>query len=186
MRNVLWNQAPESCNIFPFEREPVPNRGLHDRRVQAEEGLRFLLHAGILACERGNEYRTAAVRVEFRVQRAEGEGGHLQRDERVADGSRAVFLHELRAHAAFDEDVEFSTARVGVWSVEATRTEEPDRHRCIAANKRRKGYAVGTNSGATQAGSGAGVGGRVEEIEHKVAILGDHRDPVYRFGGEEE
>ena len=120
------------------------------------------------------------------MHRAEGKDGHLHRYERVGDGARAILLYELGGHAPFDEDVEFGAARVRVWGVEATRSEEADRHCSIGADERRKRYAVGANSGATEAGSGAGVRGWVEEIEDEVAVLGDHLDAVDSFRGEEE
>lgn len=120
------------------------------------------------------------------MERAEGEGGHLQRDQGVADGARAVFLHELRAHTAFDEDVEFRATWMRVGGVEATRAKESDRHRRISANERRKGHAVGANCGAAQASRSARVGGRVKEIEDEVTVLRDHGDAVDGFGSEEE
>lgn len=90
---------------------------------------------------------------------------------------------KLRGHAAFNEDVELSTARVRVWSIEATRAKESNRYCGIGAHKRRKGYAIGVNGGATVTGSDAGVRGRVEEIEDEVGVLGDHLDAVDGFGG---
>lgn len=119
------------------------------------------------------------------MQRALGEGGHLPWEEDVVDRACAVLQDEGRVHAAFDEDVDLSAAWVRVRGVEATRTEESDRHRGVGANKGRKGLAGGGDGGAARA-NGAGVGGRVEEIKDEVAVLGDHRDAVGGSGGEEE
>lgn len=144
-----------------------------------------MLHTGILVGERGDERRVGAIRIELRVQRALGEGGHLPRKENVIDGACAVLQYERRVHAAFNENVDFSAARVRVRGVEATRTEESDCHRGVGANERRKRLAGGGNGRAARANS-VGVRGWGKEIEDKVAVFGDCRDAVGGFGGKEK
>lgn len=185
-RDVLGDRVAEAGHVLALEREPVAHGGAHDGGVQAEEGLGRGLDAGVLVGERGHERRVAAVRVEFGVQGALREEGHLQRDEGVGDGTGAAFQHELRRHATVDEDVELGAARVRVRRVEAARAKESNRHGATGAHERRKGYAVGANGGAAQSRRGAGVGRRIDEIEDEVAVLGNHADAVDGFWGEEE
>ena len=131
------NHLTEGIDVLALKSEVVANGGLDDVLIEAKKCLSSLLHAGILTGEAGDEYSVMAVRIEFGVQSPLGEHGHLVGLEVVVNGSGPVLEREFGAEAALNDDVDFGTAGVRVWGVEAARTEEADGHANASADDRR-------------------------------------------------
>ena len=178
------DEAPDFIHVLSGK-GILSKRRLHDIVVEPEERLRGLLHAGILTREPSDEERVVAARVEFGVDGALREDGHLVRVELVGDAVGTVLEREFGYEAAFDDDVDLGTARVGVRGVEAAGTDEAEGHADAGADEGREDFAVCADGVAAFAACDGGRRGIVKVVD-EVGVVSDEIDAVSCGGCELE
>lgn len=90
------NHGAEFINILALESEIAAQSRINNSRIKAKKRLSGLLNARVLVRETSDEESIGAVWVEFRMQSAAGEDGHLVGGEGVFDSAGAVLECELR------------------------------------------------------------------------------------------
>ena len=180
--HVRRDEAPELFHVRSGKRI-LSKCGLHDIIIEPKECLGGLLYTGIFTRETCHKQRILTAWIELSVDGALRENSHLIRVEFVGDAVGAVLEGELCDKAAFDNDIDFGAARVGVWGVETARAEEAECHGDSGANKGREDLTICAYSVATLAGCDGALWWVVEVVD-KVGVIGDQVDAIFRGGRE--
>ena len=182
--HVSRDEAPDLIHILS-SKSILPKSRLHNIVVEPKERLRGLLHARIFTRESSHKERVIATRIEFRMDSALRENGHLVRVKSVGDAVSAVLERELGYQTAFDDDVDLGAAGVGVWRVEAAGTDEAECHADSGPDERWEDFTVRTHGVASFAARYCALWW-VVEVVNEVRVVGDEIDAFFCGGCELE
>lgn len=180
--HVRWDEAPDLFQIRPGK-SILSKCGLHNIIIEPKECLRGLLDTRIFTRESCHKQCILTARIELSVDGTLRENSHLIRAEFVGDTMCAVLEGELCDKAAFDDDIDFGAARVGVGGIETARADEAKCHGDSGANEGREDLTICTY-GVTALTGCHGALWWVVEVVDKVGVIGDQVDAIFRCGRE--